>query len=1295
MRRRNLLAVVILAIIPLAVVNAEVTVKLHKPPPGQLKIEHLWSADLTNRDTTTYTVCLYGWVLKEGKEVFHAYSNDFRLPPGLMTIKAKDIKKVRDVWHAPGYKAFVTRTGKIPEGEYVACIKVLKAGTREELGKNCIRVTVRHPGAPRLISPRDGATLPKEEKYPQFTWTPPMPKPANLTYELRIVQILAGQTREQAMAANPAWYEKKGITATNLRYPSSARALEEGAEYAWQVKAFSGKQKIGESEIWGFAYGPKPKKLKLIRPVMDADLDEPYPGFLWTRPPGIPPKERITYTLKMYETDTTSKPVDYTKQKPFYEKSGLKDTSYQYSKKDPGLNKGKAYVWWVEATAGKRVLRPDTAHVFWWWRRYYDFGDALDNRTSATPVPYPTFRIHDGARHYWVKTFWWHHPWFWPWFRIIPRERQAWLGKLPAGYSGTPSGPSCQCAPRSVSWERDARRTGNITNDDDTRDDGVYFFPHHLRTHYCDTCVVCSVDVMASIRSEYEREHPLILHAWFDWNGDGDWDDHDTCVQAGVVVDEHIRWISASRLCPSAGGIDPVFTPGTHQMKFDPAVWGNDTCAVYRLWFWSWPQYPFTIWTRFRLTPDIPANAHPSWNHAHQDSGKVYSGEVEDYLIVCETLPPEPESLDYGDAPDESDAVGFHYCSHKLPGRVSPPPWTNFQAARHLDPLHPADWREWLGRLPPDPLGCSCGPRSVTIEHDANTVDLDLLDDGVDLSRFFVPFDTCDIETVRVMISTSGTRIYTNALHLHAWFDWNRDGDWRDTYLCDSATTPADDHVFWLTAQRLDPATMMPVPPLVFVMSHDFKVTPNAAPLWPATRDCNCYQLTFYAGDTTLPAELNEHVSDSLWCRFRLSYETGTPGDVATEYHNAAAMGFPPFTPSGEVEDYPILWDTTPQPDSCDYGDAPDGSINPIYHYCTHKANPNGIGARHFDPASPTVWHEWLGRLPPDTCYCGLTSVTTEWDANTVDLDPLDDGVDFSRFHVPFGMCHVETVDVMFSTSGNPTRYQPIRGLHLHAWFDWNRDGDWDDTHDCPGHPAPNDGDEHVFWLKAQGLNAARVPNTAWFPVYSHDFSVPPGCHGVLWPAAAFPPPCHCYRLTFYTGDTTLPSGMHDHVSDSMWCRFRLSYDTGTPFDVADVYHNNPAYPNFTPSGEVEDYQVLIPPGPEQCTCGIRKIHMDGRDVEFGSTVTVTASSEPHTIDFSGNCIGPGCTIDEFSWKIVEAHAPDVIEGSGSGPGSDDIFVFDFTFAVPSPPGGYLVTVTIKCSDGTSCSQWFKVVVVP
>ena len=89
MKRRNLLAVVILAIVPLAVLNADVTVKLMEPPPGQLKMEHLWRVDLNNMDQTTHTVCLYGWVLREGKEVFHAYSNDFELPPGLMTINVR------------------------------------------------------------------------------------------------------------------------------------------------------------------------------------------------------------------------------------------------------------------------------------------------------------------------------------------------------------------------------------------------------------------------------------------------------------------------------------------------------------------------------------------------------------------------------------------------------------------------------------------------------------------------------------------------------------------------------------------------------------------------------------------------------------------------------------------------------------------------------------------------------------------------------------------------------------------------------------------------------------------------------------------------------------------------------------------------------------------------------------------------------------------------------------------------------------------------------------------------------
>jgi len=212
----------------------------------------MWWVDLDNQDNTTYrNVWLHGEVHEEQKGlVYRANSNQFDLPPGRTTKRLRDIR-LRDQWYQQGYEAFFFRSGTIPEGNYTYIVSLLP-----ELGADTGHALVRKPGPPRLIAPRDGAQLGSAEKFPMFSWTPPQPSPPGVRYAVRIVEVLPGQTKEEAMRSNPPWFEKRGNVSFSLRYPVSARRLDLGRSYAWQVQALDQNGNlIGSSEIWSFTAG--------------------------------------------------------------------------------------------------------------------------------------------------------------------------------------------------------------------------------------------------------------------------------------------------------------------------------------------------------------------------------------------------------------------------------------------------------------------------------------------------------------------------------------------------------------------------------------------------------------------------------------------------------------------------------------------------------------------------------------------------------------------------------------------------------------------------------------------------------------------------------------------------------------------------------------------------------------------------------------------------------------------------------------------------------------------------------
>ncbi len=252
------IAVILLAVLPAAVVAQPVEVRLHAPPPGQFSVEQLWWVDLAAKADIDTVVWLEGRVseTREG-QVFSARSNEFRLTlkaGGKRTLRLKDIR-IRDQKYKPGYEVFYTRSGTIPEGDYEYYIKLMP-----ELGEGKRDVKVTLPGPPRLVLPLDGDTL--AERFPSFVWTPPARAPhGKVSYRLRVVEVLESQSKEEAIAANPPWFEQQGIGRANVRYPASARSLgtlKKGSHLAWQVEAYQNNVLLGKSLVSEFWPSLKP-----------------------------------------------------------------------------------------------------------------------------------------------------------------------------------------------------------------------------------------------------------------------------------------------------------------------------------------------------------------------------------------------------------------------------------------------------------------------------------------------------------------------------------------------------------------------------------------------------------------------------------------------------------------------------------------------------------------------------------------------------------------------------------------------------------------------------------------------------------------------------------------------------------------------------------------------------------------------------------------------------------------------------------------------------------------------------
>ncbi len=266
---RIVLSILFLIVLSLPV-QAQFSLRILPPPPNQLDIADLWRVDVTNNSGTERIVYFHAEIEEARKgPMFRCNSNEFEVTPGRKRITARNIRDISDEWYLEEDKQFILRTGTVPAGSYDACLYLMDASTRQELAQQCIHIEVRPASPPRLISPKAGKGL--KVSRPVFTWTRPSPAIADerIFYKFKIVEVYKGQTKEEAMRSNPAWYEEDRISRTSFQYPLRAKDLDPDKQYAWQVQAFYeggfplGKNQ-GMSEIWQV----NPEILGKIKPLL-------------------------------------------------------------------------------------------------------------------------------------------------------------------------------------------------------------------------------------------------------------------------------------------------------------------------------------------------------------------------------------------------------------------------------------------------------------------------------------------------------------------------------------------------------------------------------------------------------------------------------------------------------------------------------------------------------------------------------------------------------------------------------------------------------------------------------------------------------------------------------------------------------------------------------------------------------------------------------------------------------------------------------------------------------------------
>ena len=242
--------------------NNIVEINYSRPPLNSLKSADLWSVRITNSGEP-FTAYLFGSMTnnENGELIATGQTMTFEVKRGTTNFKVSDLPSVPNINYLskdPKYKQSFVNTGGAPHGDYKICIS-LKRTNNEVTAEDCIDQKITGGDAPQLIAPGNDSEL--EIENPVFTWMHIKSPGSNQTYSLKIVELKGGESPENAMLRNKAFFEKEGIQTQMFQYPTSAPQFEDGKNYAWMVSVgnVNSEARMFMGPSSGIVYTGKPK----------------------------------------------------------------------------------------------------------------------------------------------------------------------------------------------------------------------------------------------------------------------------------------------------------------------------------------------------------------------------------------------------------------------------------------------------------------------------------------------------------------------------------------------------------------------------------------------------------------------------------------------------------------------------------------------------------------------------------------------------------------------------------------------------------------------------------------------------------------------------------------------------------------------------------------------------------------------------------------------------------------------------------------------------------------------------
>ena len=426
------------------------------------------------------------------------------------------------------------------------------------------------------------------------------------------------------------------------------------------------------------------------------------------------------------------------------------------------------------------------------------------------------------------------------------------------------------------------------------------------------------------------------------------------------VTDGDVGWFD-----PHSGYYDPCDHWETYQYNFcideDPFI--QEAGRVYWLGARVMDAAGNVLWFGWRNTPPkwhwndagVYLDAANTWQPLAYPADHELAGKKMDLAFVITGDPTERSRHDLGDAPDSSNSSpGVPMTAYPLPLVQAHYPTVHVTGSPAFGPLHLApDALAYLGPNVTLEIEADLGPdedpsNNILPRNDAP--DRDRADDSLVL-----PLVLPNCEPTTFDYDVTVVQLFTDAVYVNVWFDWNRDGDWDDVVDCENGVNVPE----WAVQNQMVPLAALGV------MTQ---TTPLFMSWHPPSQD----------------------EKNPLWMRITLAESPW--GVTANMRGGAGPQGGYQY---GETEDYLLYPRLTSDDHELDWGDAPDSHNAPQYptlaahNGASHVAQGPWFGDRSDQPDTEADGQASVAAFGDDL---DITAATGNDDEDGVSVPPLVPG---------------------------------------------------------------------------------------------------------------------------------------------------------------------------------------------------------------------------------------------------------------------------------------------------------------